>query len=976
MFRDHGRHMLRVSALCGAVIALAGRGDAQGLPTATLSGRVQNEGQGLPGVAVTARSAGLQGERTAITNASGDYVLVSLPPGEYTVSFALAGFQNVTRSLRLASSQTASLDAVLSLSSVSAEAEVVATGAEAISTSTTASTTFTSELTKKLPVSRTLLASVNLAPGVNANGPNGAVTISGAQSFENLYTVNGVVVQDNIRQTPFALFIEDAIQETTTSTAAISAEYGRFTGGVVNAITKSGGNDFSGSFRLSLTNDDWQARTPAGETLVDKITPGYEATFGGPVLKDRLWFFGAGRLLDTTSGRQTSFTAIPYEYESDEKRYEAKLTLTPFANHSLTGSYIAIDRAEKNYTGYRLLALDGLDVARETPQELLALNYSGVLSDAFFLEAQYASRKFTFEGSGSDYTDLIRGTWINDRSRGARYNSATFCGVCGSGEHRDNENVLLKGTAFFSVPGLGSHTLVAGYDGFSASILSNNFQSGSNYSIYAPSTILQNGGVYPVFRPGTSTWIVHWPIAAESQGTDLRTHSVFLNDSVRLSDRISLNLGLRYDKNDAQDSRGVKTADDSNLSPRLAAAWDVFGTGSLRVNASYGRYVAALQDNLANTASGAGVPAIYLYFYGGPGINTVAGAPLTSTADALAQLFSWFTAQGCPGPDCNAGLGQVSIPGLNNRIDGGLTSPNADELTLGLAGALSSKLSWRADVIHRDYKDFYAIRRDRTTGQVTDPFGQRFDIGYVENTNLYERVYDAFQLQLAYRPTRQLSLGGNWTYSHLIGNFVGETSGSGPIAGDITQYPEYKNPTFSDPRGSLDSDQRHKVRLYAVYDLPLGRLGTVSLSALQQLDTGTPYGAVGLVSTLEAVGDLGYATAPESVTYAFTGIDAYRTPTIHRTDLALSWSLKLGPAELFVQPQVINLFNGKRAVTVDQTVFTVENSADPALRAFNPFREQPVEGVNWIKGPNFGQPTATADYQQPRLFRVSFGVRF
>ena len=139
MFRDHGRHMLRVSALCGAVIALAGRGDAQGLPTATLSGRVQNEGQGLPGVAVTARSAGLQGERTAITNASGDYVLVSLPPGEYTVSFALAGFQNVTRSLRLASSQTASLDAVLSLSSVSAEAEVVATGAEAISTSTTAS---------------------------------------------------------------------------------------------------------------------------------------------------------------------------------------------------------------------------------------------------------------------------------------------------------------------------------------------------------------------------------------------------------------------------------------------------------------------------------------------------------------------------------------------------------------------------------------------------------------------------------------------------------------------------------------------------------------------------------------------------------------------------------------------------------------------------------------------------------------------
>ncbi len=87
---------------------------------------------------------------------------------------------------------------------------------------------------------------------------SGAITISGAQSYENLYMVNGATIVHNLVGTPYDLFIEDAIQETTTITSSVSAEFGRFTGGVVNAITKSGGNAFSGSFRTTLTNDDWR----------------------------------------------------------------------------------------------------------------------------------------------------------------------------------------------------------------------------------------------------------------------------------------------------------------------------------------------------------------------------------------------------------------------------------------------------------------------------------------------------------------------------------------------------------------------------------------------------------------------------------------------------------------------------------------------------------------------------------------------
>lgn len=90
---------------------------------------------------------------------------------------------------------------------------------------------------------------------MQGSGPNGNSVVNGAMSFESLYLVNGVVVNENIRGQSLALLIEDALQETTITTAAVSAEFGRFQGGVVNVVTKSGGNDFSGSFRTTFATN-------------------------------------------------------------------------------------------------------------------------------------------------------------------------------------------------------------------------------------------------------------------------------------------------------------------------------------------------------------------------------------------------------------------------------------------------------------------------------------------------------------------------------------------------------------------------------------------------------------------------------------------------------------------------------------------------------------------------------------------------
>ena len=123
------------------------------MPTSTILGRVINEGQGLPGVTVTAKSPALQGVRTAVTSTNGDFVFPNLAPGRYTVSFTMSGFQTVTREINAAASQQAAINAEMSLSAVAAEAVVVGTS-ETISQSATAATTYTSELTKKLPITR------------------------------------------------------------------------------------------------------------------------------------------------------------------------------------------------------------------------------------------------------------------------------------------------------------------------------------------------------------------------------------------------------------------------------------------------------------------------------------------------------------------------------------------------------------------------------------------------------------------------------------------------------------------------------------------------------------------------------------------------------------------------------------------------------------------------------------------------------
>src|SRR5262249_9034903 len=160
-----------------------------------------------------------------------------------------------------AGAQTLNLNITMSPAHITESVTVVAQAQPFVDTAQVA-TGFKQDLMSALPSNRTLDAVVLMAPAVHATGPRGAYTLAGSQSYENIYTLNGAVITENLRGVPFTLYIEDALQETTVSSSGVSAEFGRFEGGIVQAITKSGGNSFSGSFRTSFANDNWRTLTP------------------------------------------------------------------------------------------------------------------------------------------------------------------------------------------------------------------------------------------------------------------------------------------------------------------------------------------------------------------------------------------------------------------------------------------------------------------------------------------------------------------------------------------------------------------------------------------------------------------------------------------------------------------------------------------------------------------------------------------
>ena len=968
---------------------------AQGIPLASLGGRVKaQDGTPLSGVRVTVRSVSLQGQREAQTMVTGEYFLPFLPPGEYAVRFTLPGMQDVDKGVALNAAVEARLDVELeparAQESVTVSADAVA-GTPLDTTQVVSS--YKQKLVDQLPLDRSLRSVSLLAPGVTDNGPTGnigsantrpALVISGAQSFESLFLVDGAVVNENLRGQPQDLYIEDAIQETTVLRGSISAEYGRFTGGVVNAITKSGGNLFHGSFRTAFTNDDWTTLDPYQEAnglaRVDQLDESYEATLGGLLWKDRIWFFAAGRQQKLDDAQHTVVPAgqpdavpIPFVHTVDENRVEGKLTANVTPQHNLVASYVRVDGSETNSL---YLPPGDLGVLNdlEYPHSLLALSYNGILSEKLFVEAQYSQRRFSIDGSGSAYTDFVRGTRVDDFNDGVTYN--TPAGYSGHPQSYDDTSWLAKVSYLRPTEHLGTHDLRAGYEWFQKQTLANYDFSGSGFVLNLfDDPIVRGAGVYPVLRPRNvsqpANAFLQWrPILQLSTGTDFVTQSAFVNDRIQWGAHWSFNLGLRYDRNDSRSGGGQVVSTSSAWSPRLAAQFDPTGEGRIILNAGYAKYVAGLHEGVVQIYQGAGITSYLNWAYNGPCINCDPNAPtdqLVPMDRALAMVDAWFQGMG----------GTNRAPDLGGRLAGSnriaptdtLRSPSAKEFSFGAGAALGSRGWVRADFLYRNYDDFYDGRLDLTTGQVTSPWGTQLDVEVLENSPTLDRRYEAVQTQIQYQFSTAMFGGASYTWSRLTGNVVGENEFVSAATDQAGEYPEYAQPRWNNPTGYLPGDQRHRARIWLGANVPVG-LTQLGFTVLQSYASGLPYEATGTVD-VSMVSNPGYANPPDGATYYFSPRGAFRTDAISSTDIAATLTVRVfQTVDLFIQPQVLNLFNqhGVVAVRTDE----VDTNPDKFAK-FDPFTEKPVRGVNYQYAEGFGQPLA---YQLPRTFRISVGLRF
>ncbi len=984
------RRIFLVSLVVLALMASTTMLFAQGVQTATLLGKVTGpDGGVLPGVTVTVTSPALQGERTAYTTTTGEYILRGLPPGDYTVTFALEGMQTLRKKLTLSLGLEAHSDAELAMTKV-AEAITVTASSPTVLENTTVGANITKETVQELPIGRTPTAIGSLSPGVTGDRGGRATTpvagqmsISGGLAYDNNFLINGVNFQDNIFGNTNNMFIEDAIQETQVLTSGISAEYGHFTGGVLNVITKSGGNQFTASIRDDMTNPSWTANTPfengyrgagvpAGTRVKhsDTLSNVWEATFGGPILRDRLWFFLAGRDQKQTISNITPVTGAQVNNVQTNRRPEVKLTGTIASNHTLQFDYI--ENPLKNTNEFQVTPLDTSAISQNSsrPNREYTGFYNGVLTSSLFAEARYSKKTFGFRGLGGTLTDIQdspfeSSTAFPGNTTNGTYNAPYFDAT--DPEDRDNSQAFAALSYFVSTPRFGSHDIKAGFEDFKDWRTGGNSQTATNYVFYTGYAVNPDGSpvidatgrLAPSFVPISAngsyyTGLALW-IATRGAKLTTTTDSFFVNDRWNLNSHLSFNIGARYEHAKTTSTGGAipitPPVDTSNIVPRLAASYDPLANGRFKFDVTYSQYVGRYNPGIIGANSPVGNPA-YLYgYYVGP-----AGQGRNFAPGFDPKNYVFYTA---------------GVPTANISVAKGLHAPINNEWSFS-AGTQLPKGGWaKATFTDRRYTDFVGAFTNIAYG-CTNVSLQGINVGCVDNvvyqnTNGMKRDYQALELQSHYDITKVWGVEGNWTHQFKNdGNYEGE-SGQSFSTGAYGVRPEMQSPREL-PLGHLAQYEADRLRLWTTYNLDFNRFGNLSAGLIYRYDSPLTFSYTAAVprSAISKADNPGYHNASNTVTLFFGNRGAGSFNGTSLFDLSLQYNIPIYKITPWVKFDVTNLLNSNT-----QLAWNTSIKADPT---------SPKDAMGYPTGytlnPQFGRPSSTTSYVLPRQYLVYVGARF
>jgi hypothetical protein len=922
-----------------------------------LAGVVTDSSQApVPGVTITATNKQTGATRVVVSGTDGAYRIPDLDPGRYTVTVELQGFQKVQADdVLVLLGKTADFPATLKVGGVSEVVTVTSdTKTQVDLHSTTVAHNVTAEELDRMPKTRSFQGVALTSPGVNQGDIEGGFQVNGASGAENSFTVDGVNTNSLLYGSSRQDTVFEYLQEVQVKTGGIAAEYGGALGGVISAVTKSGGNRFTGEGHYYFSGNSISASpvqrlqlSPLDDTTVLNVQDEKQknnrnevgGSLGGPIMKDRLFFFASvsprfiRRTNDYLFSNGTEPGSIPQSqtatqsfgkvtYSSRRVQANGSVLYTPVRS---TGTISAYDGTGANFISSSK-AGNAAQIPRGFNQD--QTNASGNVDITLSGHSSLSLRGGIFDDNYYD-TGVSTTTSVlwNAPSIGVPGVPADLQLPKGA---QNTPRVLITNqdetkTSFFQADYnhafnlAGSHLIKGG--------VGVRHTTNAVESVYPGGYVLLDWGLSFVNnsgQTGTGTYGYYEVNDRGTRGTvNANMPSLYLQDTWVVGNRLTLNLGVRSEKETIPSFRtdikpvAFEFGFAKKIAPRLGATYDVLGNGRLKAFGSWGRYFDWVKYELARGSFG--------------GDTWLVNYRSLDTLDVNNLSLS-----NMPGRDLWGGARDRRVPNFDT-IDPDLKPMYQDATNVGIEYQLTTTTAFGVNYVHnkltRAIEDVGSL--DATGNEVyfaanpgegvaTTMFVTGLTAPFQTPKPL--RQYDALDFSINRRFSKNWFGSANLTISRLYGNYAGlansdeiqtpttgvssataqQQAGSiarpGTAAGrawDLDEL-EWDSHGNLDVRGRLATDRPVVAKFYGSYMLPFG----TQVGGFVYAGSGTPVSTV--VNTTNTIpvlvngrGDMG------------------RTPMLSRTDLLVSHEVRLtGTRRVRLELNVINLFNQKTATHI------------------------------------------------------------
>jgi hypothetical protein len=810
-----------------------------------LKGVVKDQsGAVLPGVTVMATNTTTNFTRPTTTDRAGYYSLPPIPAGTYDVSAELAGFSTQVRRNQIFHVGT-SITLDFTMKPAPASEEIVVTAAAPVleTTQNTLSRLVQKDEIDTLPVvTRNFNDLAALAPGVSRTGVFGGVDISGSRDFQNGYNVDGLTSETNIVGSQSINYSQDWIQEFQVLTNQFPAEFGQASGGILNAITRSGSNQLSGRLYAFVRKDSWDA-APAFVTRkppLDEKRVGF--TLGGPIIRDRLFFFTGFEGLNNKSSNIVT-SAFPssngiFPSKTDEKLFLGKLDYQPASSSTFRVRY---NFQHRNTAGASIGGTSTEEHGRfshDRNWDVLGI-WNQSISAGLFNEARAALNHWEQNGGCNYATRNPIGTWFERSYPGGSFGCPVNFGLLFEEQTQVIDNLSWV---------VGRHDAKAGFQVIRTRFGDfRNFRDG-RYTFgrdiaFSPDNPASYPVAFTIFQGPTAFKVPSW------------SYGAFIQDSWRTNENFTLNLGLRYDLDGTftalnpfvRTDKGLHTIkkDTNNVSPRVGFAWTPFGDNKRTlIRGGGGLYYDQNHNNLAGILflNNILVDKIVTINANSPLLN-----PFWPDVDKARKFLADALARNTI-PDVSSISGLV---GGTNDLDPNLRIPATAQATLGIARDFNGGLSASADLVYShgiDQLIFKEVNVDRDAAvnehKVVRINKNYTSIGAAANGGKFD--YKALQLQATYRPSARHMAKLAYTLAKNTSNTVLQTLNGGFVTNPFD---------LEIDKGPTDNDVRHTISLNGSTTLPLN----VEFSAIAYYRSALPYSA----TTTRLLGPGPFSQRPE-----------------------------------------------------------------------------------------------------------------